>query len=305
MITNAIKLISYRYHGIGRVMRFFITPKMEEGTRKIAIIAEDIAGNRATSFIVEKTLNYFPNAPTNFVVTYNAGPKTVTLTWTDPTNSDLSIIRIFQGKGTDVTAPDYETELANVAAGVETFTTGALADDDYIFGIRAEDSAGNLETNVDLLVRINVPNAAFPFKIGFESEIVDEGDDEIVLVGFPLTDGKVTLEWEYFFDKVNATVTVFKIYTDNGTGIVDFLTAIASVVRNSDTTITLHTFTSGKLTSNAQIDFKFVVRAETAAGVDDRNIEFITVTLFGQPPMQIEDVSGSVVRALNSEDGIS
>ena len=305
MVQNLAKTIAYRYHGIGRVMRFFITPKMEEGTRKIAILAEDVAGNRSVAITIEKVLDYFPNAPTSFVAVYNAGPKTVTLTWVDPTNSDLDSIRVFQGKGTGVVSPDYEIEIGSVAAGVLTFTTGALTDDDYIFGIRALDTPGNLESNVDVLVRVNVPNAAIPTKIGFESEIIDEGEDETVLVGVPLTDGKVKLEWEYFEDKANATVTQFKVYTDNGTGVVDFSTAIGTVTRNSDTSITLHTFTSGTITTSAQIDFKFVVRAETAAAVDDRNTDFITVTLYGQPPMQIADVVGSVVRALNSEDGIS
>lgn len=305
MVQNLAKTVAYRYHGSTRVMRFFITPKMEEGLRKIAILVEDVAGNRTPAITVQQTLDYFPNAPTSFAAVYNAGPKTVTLTWTDPTNTDLSTIRIFQGKGTGVLVPDYEIEIGSVAAGVQTFTTGALTDDDYIFGIRALDSSGNLESNVDVLVRVNVPNVAIPFKIGFESEIVDEGEDEIVLTGAPLADGKVQLEWEYFQDKTNAAVTQFKIYTDNGTGTVDFATAIGTVTRNADTSVTLHTFTSGTLTTAAQIDFKFVVRAETAGGVDDRNTNFITVTLYGQPPMQIEDVTSSVVRALNSEDGIS
>lgn len=297
--------VSYRYQGFDRVFRFFITQKLGEATQQIAVVVEDVAGNRSVPIIISRTLNFFPNSPTNFQAVYNSGPKTVTLTWTDPTNPDLSIIRIFQGKGIDILAPDYQLEIANVAAGVETFTTAALTDDDYIFGIRAEDSSGNLETNVNIVQRINVPNAAIPFEIGFDSNIQDDGEDEVVLTGIPLADGKVKLDWEYFQDKTNAIVTIFKIYTDNGTGIVDFSSAIGSVIRNLSVLNTVHTFTSGTLTLEVKRKFKFVVRAETAAGVDDRSTNFIELDLFGQKPMPIESLSSEALRALNSEDGIS
>lgn len=295
--------VSYRYQSFDRVFRFFTTPKLKEGTHKIAIVVEDVVGNSTIPIIITKTLDYFPNAPTNFVATYNSGPKTVTLTWTDPTNSDLSTIRIFSDGGVGDKTPDYLTEIGSAAAGVETFTTGALADGDYVFGIRALDSAGNLETNVDLLQKINVPNAAIPFAIGFQSLINDEGDDEIVLVGIPLEGGKVKLEWEYFQDKINAVVTLFKIYTDSGTGIVDFSSAIGSVVRNSDLLLSLHSFTSARLTDDAKLKLRFVVRGETSSGIDDRNTDFIEQDLFGQIPMPVEEVTGEVVRMLNSEGG--
>ncbi len=303
MTININQNVAYRYLGSDRAFRFFTTPKLIEGTHKIAIVVEDVAGNQSAATIVERALDYFPSSVTSFTATYNAGPKTVTLTWVDPTNSDLSTLRIFQGKGTNVLAPDYEIEIGNVGSGVLTFTTGALTDDDYIFGIRAEDSSANLETNVNILVRVNVPNAAIPFKIGFESDIEDTSDDEIVLVGVPQPSGVVKLEWEYFEDKANAIVTIFKIYSDNGDGIVDFSSAIGSLVRNSSTLDTIHTFTSGTLTTDAKRKFKFVVRAETAAGVDDRNVDFIEVDLFGQAPMIVENVSSEVLRALNSENG--
>ena len=303
MAVNIDKTVVYRYLGSDRSFRFFITPKLIEATHQIAVVVEDVAGNQSTPVIVTKTLDYFPNSPTDFFATYNAGPETVTLTWVDPTNSDLATIRIYQGKGIDVLAPDYETEIGSVVAGVQTFTTGALTDDDYIFGIRAQDSAANLENNVDVLQKINVPNAAIPFKVGFESDNQDEGEDEIVLAGFPQPSGVVKLEWEYFDDRDNATVTIFKVYTDNGTGTVDFSTAIGSVTRNASTLDTLHEFTSGTLTTDTKRCFKFVVRAETAAGIDDRNTDFIEVDLYGQPPMVIENLSGEVLRALNSENG--
>lgn len=296
--------ISYRYQGFNRVIRFFITQKLSEATQKVAVVVEDVAGNRSDAIILTNVLQFFPNPPTGFTAVYNSGPKTVTLTWIDPTNPDLATIRIFQGKGTEILAPDYVFEIGNVAAGVETFTTGALTDDDYIFGIRAEDSSANLEKNVDVLQRVNVPDAAVPFKIGFDSDVQDLGEDEVALTGIPLSDGKVTLDWEYFQDKENAIVTLFKIYTDNGTGVVDFVTAIGSVVRNTDVLDTVHVFNSGKLTSEVKRKFKFVVRGETSTGVDDRSTEFIELELFGQKPMGVEQVSSSPVRSINSENGI-
>ena len=143
MAVNNSTIIAYRYLGFDRVFRFFVTQKLGEGAQKIAIVVEDVAGNQSDPITVVQTLDFFPNSPTNFKATYNAGPKTVTLTWTDPTNSDLATIRIFQGKGTDILSPDYDTEIGSVAAGVDKFTTAALTDDDYIFGIRAEDIAVN------------------------------------------------------------------------------------------------------------------------------------------------------------------
>lgn len=296
--------VSYRYQGFNRIFRFFITQKLSEATQKVAVVVEDVVGNQSDPITLTNVLQFFPNPPTNFKAVYNSGPKTVTLTWTDPTNPDLITIRIFQGSGTDVLAPDYVFEIGNVPSGTETFTTGALTDDDYIFGIRAEDSSANLETNVDVLQRINVPDAATPFEIGFDSEVQDLGEDEVVLTGIPLPDGKATLDWEYFQDKENAIVTLFKIYTDNGTDVLDFSVAIGSVVRNANALDTVHTFTSGKLTSEVKRKFKFVVRGETTTGLDDRSINFIEVELFGQKPMGIEQISSFPVRSINSEDGI-
>lgn len=296
--------VSYRYQGFNRVIRFFITQKLAEATQKIAVVVEDVAGNQSVPVILTNALDFFPDSPTNFNAVYNPGPKTVTFTWTDPTQADLATIRIFQGSGIDVLAPDYVFEIGNVAAGVETFTTGALADDDYIFGIRAEDSSANLETNVDVVKRVNVPDAAIPYEIGFDSDTQDVGEDEVALTGIPLPDGKVTLDWEYFQDKEAAVVTLFRIYTDNGTGILDFSSSIGSVVRNSDVLNTTHVFTSDTLTEEVKRKFKFVVRAETATGLDDRSVNFIELELFGQKPMSVEQTSSFPVRSINSEDGV-
>jgi hypothetical protein len=73
-------------------------------------------------------------------LTATASDAAVTLTWTDPTAADLSVIRITRTPGGTP---------AEVAAGVETYTASGLTNGtQYSFSLVAVDAAGNASTAV-------------------------------------------------------------------------------------------------------------------------------------------------------------
>ena len=80
------------------------------------------------------------------------GGETVTLTWTASTSSDVKEYRIYANDGAGG-AVDYDTLYATVTASVGGYTpdtysykTARLASGSWTFGIRAVDTAGNVQT---------------------------------------------------------------------------------------------------------------------------------------------------------------
>lgn len=87
-----------------------------------------------------------PGAPAS--PTAVAGVRTVTLTWIDPVDSDLSSIVILRNSGGDT--PVSGTAYAVVGKNVRTFTdTNVTADIPYRYIIRAQDAGGSMSVNAN------------------------------------------------------------------------------------------------------------------------------------------------------------
>lgn len=161
------------------------------GTYKVVVTTVDLAGNEdQTVAAVTKTLVAFPGHITNFALTYAAGPKTATLTWLDPTDISGGTVDLFDNLGAAANLiPNYDSSIGSVAAGVQSFTTGALADGIWAFGIRVT-SAGNQELNTSIILVLRIEStveiANPPPKPFLEVENLANGS--VRLLGFVFPD---------------------------------------------------------------------------------------------------------------------
>jgi len=89
-----------------------------------------------------------PDAPSNIHLTADASGK-VTITWADPTNSDLSLIFI-QRDHDPIPGTVVDSIYAEVAKGVQTFTeTGLTPGETYLYRVRSQDTSGNISTKME------------------------------------------------------------------------------------------------------------------------------------------------------------
>lgn len=96
-----------------------------------------------------------PAAPSNVSLELNSD-NSITITWTDPTDTDLDKILILRGKDN---VPVSGTPIATVDAGVETYTdTDTSTGSTYTYIIRSKDTTGNTSSG-ETEYSISVPAA--------------------------------------------------------------------------------------------------------------------------------------------------
>lgn len=125
----------------------------------------------ATNIFAQNTIDWYihwapdvtaPSAPTSPSAT--GGNRQIVVAWTDPTNSDLDSIRIYDSAD-DITF----TYLNRVAAGVETYTNTGLTDGQTVYyKLKAVDKFDNLSaytSSVNATTDANVEYLAFKFGV--------------------------------------------------------------------------------------------------------------------------------------------
>jgi len=105
-----------------------------------------------------------PAAPTDIDLTADS-TGTVTITWTDPADSDLSGI-VIQRDHNPIVGTIVDAIYATVNKGEGTYSeTGLSLGETYLYRVRAKDTSGNLSTNMEIY-SITIPTQA--------GEIADE-----------------------------------------------------------------------------------------------------------------------------------
>jgi hypothetical protein len=147
-----------------------------------------------------------------------ASDAAVTLTWTDPTAADLSVIRITRTPGG---AP------AEVAAGVETYTASGLTNGtEYSFSLVAVDAAGNASTAVVATATPPGTSASCSSPVDLQDADVDGGVALVsgtcyrVSSAITVSGGTLTIPSDViveFTDTGRMTVAVGAALTANGT----------------------------------------------------------------------------------------
>ncbi|GAJ18052.1 unnamed protein product, partial [marine sediment metagenome] len=118
------------------------------GSHSVPVTATDAASNTATSSISLTLDNTAPPAPTSLSATAIAGGS-IKLTWTASSpETDVSQYNIY--RATTSAGQDYSSTTYTVSAGITTYTDTATTDGQtYYYVVRAQDAAGNIETNTN------------------------------------------------------------------------------------------------------------------------------------------------------------
>jgi len=275
------------------VLYYHLTEHLDDGTYKFRVVAVDEVGNESTVKDISVTIDSFPEPVTNVVLEEIAGPK-IKITWIDPTDSDLDKIYIYDNAGVDDAPPDWGTVVDQVSAGVQEWTSPVLANGGWGFGLRAVDSAGHIERNTDCHV-LWIPDTEPPNKPGFPHEEIDRSDvgsTDLYVEARP--NGGAYFSWAYFSDFSRPLPEDFAVYTDSGTGTIDYNTPLFTVAYSDG--VNFYEHTESGLTAAEHEVWQFVIRARRASGtVNDGNTDVYTADLDGRAPAPVTSLNGEPV----------
>ncbi len=195
--------------------------------------ATNTAGNGAAA-TATATPAMPPAAPTGLAAT--AGDTTVTLNWTNPNDSNITIYQLRYGAGATVPATATWGDIAGTTSHTVTGLTNGTQ---YAFEIRAVNAGGTGPASEQVVLRPGPPLQPSGFRV----------------VG---GNAQVTLSWDD--PPSDTTITRYQLRHKVGTSFSDSDTW--SDIANSGPTITTHTVTG--LTNGAT--WAFQIRAVNAAG---------------------------------------
>ena len=248
----------------------FWTDAQSSDTYKFVIRTVDAAGNESTNTTATSvTLTTYPAPVTGVALSYAAGTQKVTLTWTDSADIGAGTVRVYDNDGSTTDFfPDYSTAQDTVAAAAETWTSPALADGIWVYGLRTDDGT-NEEPNTSILLSVRI-----------ESGVAVSGPPtKPLLTAVNADGGTVTLRASVDPQLGAGKPTKVKFFTNDGAGgAVDYGTAL-----NSDDFVALGTTGTravGDLTTAVygETERIFGLRAYTAAGVASVNADEVTIT---------------------------
>ncbi len=146
------------------------------------------------------------------------------------------------------------------------------ADEDWVYGVRAIGGGGVEEQTTHNCVRARfdgagdlrdaVPNAPF------------------ALAAVPGSGGTLAVEWLYSAAGQEVAPSVFRVYHDNGTGTMDWVTPIGSVSYVAG--VQAFSFATGAYSHGTRVQVG--VRAESAAGDEETSTRTVTTTAIATPP---------------------
>lgn len=181
------------------------------------------------------------------VVNTQAG-GTLTISWTNPADSDFAFVRIYRSTTSGV--------LGNLVydnvTGTSVTDTGLTNNATYYYTIRSVDTAGNESTNTNQV-------SGMPTDIQVPKNVTG-------LTTTLLSNGQIKLDWTR---SASTDVNAYNIYYDNGTGTIDYTYANKIGTVQHPTT----TWTSGNLTVGTA--YKFAVRAEDTAQNEEANASVV------------------------------
>lgn len=173
---------------------------------------------------------------------------TLTISWTNPADSDFAFVRIYRSTTSGVLGT---LVLDNVTATSAT-DTGLTNNTTYYYTIRSVDTTGNESTNTTQV-------SGMPTDIQAPKPVTG-------LTVTLLASGQVKLGWTR---SASNDVNYYNIYWDNGTGTIDYTPAnkVASVLHPATT------WTSGNLTVGTS--YRFAVRVADLAQNQETNTSVV------------------------------
>jgi len=231
----------------------------------------------------EVTISSTPEPPTSLAVSMVG--VTLTLTWTASTSADIQDYRVYSSDGESKLLLSADSVVATVNHPTVTWQkdmTGLTGT--YIFLVRARDTDGNVEGNIDQAVTIHTVSGA---------EQAAPNNPQFVTAD-SAGGGKVTVGFTYI-PHSGYVAKEARVYYDNGTGTVDYTSVVGTVAMNNPTDIDRYSWTSAALVD--ETEYRFVVRIATdndPGGIETTNVDEHTATPNSDAPDSIT-LSGEVV----------
>jgi hypothetical protein len=229
-----------------------------DGSHNVPVTATDAASNSANSSISLTLDNTAPSAPTNLSATAIAGGG-IQLTWTASSpETDVSQYNIY--RATTSAGQDYSSPTYTVSAGITTYTdTSTTNGQTYYYVVRAQDAAGNIETNTN------------------EASATASGTGPPAptnLSAAAIAGGSIKLTWTASSPETN--VAQYNIYRATSSGGQNYNSSLAGVSAGT-ATYTDTTTTDG-------VTYYYVVRAQDNVGNIETNTNEASATADATAP---------------------
>jgi len=229
-----------------------------DGSYSVPVTAVDGAGNSATDSNTSLTLdNTPPSAPTNLsaVALTEGGIK---LSWTASSSGDVAQYNIY--KATSSGGQNYSNPTYTVSTGTTTYTDTSTTDGQtYYYVVRAQDAAGNIETNTNEVSATASGTGPPP---------------PTNLTATAIAGGSIQLSWTASSPETN--VAQYNIYRATSSGGQDYSSPTYTVSVGTTT----YTDTS---TTDGQT-YYYVVRAQDSIGNIETNTNEVSATASATGP---------------------
>ncbi len=228
-----------------------------DGSHSVPVTATDGASNSATSSITLTLDNTAPSAPTSLTATAIAGGS-IKLTWTASSSGDVDKYNIY--RATISGGENYSSATYQVNPGIVTYTDTTTTDGvTYYYVVRAQDAAGNIETNTTE-VSATASGTGPPAPTN--------------LTATAIAGGSIKLTWIPSSPETN--VAQYNIYRATESGQEDYTSSLASVLAGT-ATYTDTTTTDG-------VTYYYVVRAQDSIGNIETNTNEASATADATSP---------------------
>ncbi len=227
-----------------------------DGSHSVPVTATDGASNSATSSITLTLDNTAPSAPTSLTATAIAAGS-IKLTWTASSSGDVDKYNIY--RATISGGENYSSATYQVSSGIVTYTDTSTTDGvTYYYVVRAQDAAGNIETNTTE-VSATASGTGPPAPTN--------------LTATAIAGGSIKLTWTA---SSSGDVDKYNIYRATESGEEDYTSSLASVSAGT-ATYTDTTTTDG-------VTYYYVVRAQDSIGNIETNTNEASATASGTGP---------------------
>ena len=252
---------SYVYYDVGLL----------DDTHYYRLKAFDPAGNTINSNEVNVAISAAPNPPTNLSADVTAG--TLSLTYTASTSADIDHYNVYRNDGAgkiELTAAAHAVDAASPWSEDMSAETGH-----YEYLLRAEDADANEEANLLEMVAVDL-EAGVQVARPNSPEIIESRSRAIA-------DGEVRIVATYNAVGEQGEATSIRLYVNNGAGgAIDYGTSVGSADLSTDAQVEVVSIDSTGLAG--ALTYRCVVRARTAAGVEDENTEYIELATDAAAP---------------------
>jgi len=239
--------------------------------------AQDVAGNTDTNTTEASATasgGTGPPAPTNLTATAIAGGS-IKLTWT-ASSPETNVAQYNIYRATSSGGQNYNSSFASVSAGITTYTdTSTTNGQTYYYVVRAQDAAGNIETNTNE-VSATASGTGPPAPTN--------------LTAAAIAGGSIRLTWTASSPETN--IAQYNIYRATTSGSQDYSSPLDNVSAGT-TTYTDTTTTDG-------VTYYYVVRAQDSIGNIETNTNEASATADATAPPAPTNLTATAI----TDDGI-